>query len=522
MIQRLLVALLIFVSPIFVNAGEVRAIYFPVNGPNSFRDDFHEPRGVSGEREHLGVDIIAAKMTPVVSTVDGYVSYVVSPEASWGYSISVRDDAGYQYRYLHINNDTPGTDDGKGGEANAYVSGIKRGARVSAGQHIGWVGDSGNAEDTVSHLHFEIRGPNRTPINPYESLVAAAARSPISGSIKVGGGPVVVVDTKDGEQGVAAGAAYIFVTDLSEGMSGEAVRQLQFKLKAFGYFTSSVTGYFGPITRSGVIAYQLAQGINSTGTMNGETRALFNADISVIPGSNALPENLSEGSRKEAVRLLHTRLKNLGYYTGPISDYYNAVTREAVRKYQVANGLSPSGIVGQDTWEKLSQNIDQAVTVIGTNSAYVFIDNLSEGMRGEAVRQLQIKLKNLGYFMASVTDYFGPITRAAVVSFQMAKGIEPVGQVGPQTRAVLNGLSALGPLTPMPGILTGDMYDGMRSESVRLLQTMLKGLGHYKASITDYYDAATREAVRSFQNANGINPTGLVDLQTRDALNSVH
>lgn len=88
--------------------------------------------------------------------------------------ISIKDAENYTYNYLHINNDMPGTDDGNGGPMLAYAQDVKLGNKVVAGQHIAWVGDSGNAENTVSHLHFEIIDPNGNAVNPYPYLQNAS------------------------------------------------------------------------------------------------------------------------------------------------------------------------------------------------------------------------------------------------------------------------------------------------------------------------------------------------------------
>jgi hypothetical protein len=109
-----------FIAFAFPASAISRPIAFPVKDPYSFRDDYLDPRG-GGTRKHLGIDIIAEKMTPVFSAVDGNITYVVSPEASWGYAIEIRDSDGYAYNYLHLNNDTPGTDDGKGGGVKEIV-----------------------------------------------------------------------------------------------------------------------------------------------------------------------------------------------------------------------------------------------------------------------------------------------------------------------------------------------------------------------------------------------------------------
>ena len=263
-----------FIIPFRVQAL-IRPMIFPVNGTSSFQDDFADPRG-GGTRTHLGVDIITAKMTPVVAVMDGTVTYVVSPQASWGYSISIRDAEGYQYRYLHLNNDTPGTDDGIGGEANAYAPGIVRGATVTKGQLIGWAGDSGNAEDVGSHLHFEIRDPNRTPINPFESLRAAA----------VGRNDITVRDIKSPPPSmttptstdIGLSSTYVFTKTLSSGSTGEEVRQLQMRLQALQYFVyPTATGYFGPITRDAVIKFQRANKIDPIGIVGPKTRAALNS-----------------------------------------------------------------------------------------------------------------------------------------------------------------------------------------------------------------------------------------------------
>lgn len=72
--------------------------------------------------------------------------------------------------------------------------------------------------------------------------------------------------------------------------------------------------------------------------------------------------------------------------------------------------------------------------------AIVFSRTLLVGMSGDDVKQLQLKLKALGFFPADTdaTGLFGPITEAAVKAFQASHGIPQLGIVGPLTRAALN------------------------------------------------------------------------------------
>ena len=119
-------------------ADEVYPIYFPMVGDFSFADNYGAPRG--GGRTHIGIDIMAPKMTPVIAAADGTVGWVSSTCCA----LQLQHTDGYESWYIHLNNDTPGTDDGQGW---GIAPGVIFGATVTAGQVIGWVGDSGNAEN---------------------------------------------------------------------------------------------------------------------------------------------------------------------------------------------------------------------------------------------------------------------------------------------------------------------------------------------------------------------------------------
>jgi murein DD-endopeptidase MepM/ murein hydrolase activator NlpD len=147
-------------------------IVFPVVGKTRFSNDWQAPR--SGNRKHAGTDLLAKKMSPVVAVADGEVVWVRAKKGKSCCYLSVRHDSqglAFESRYVHLNNDTPGTDDGKG---IGIAKGIKKGTRVLAGQLLGWVGDSGNAESTSPHLHFELRDEYGRPINPFPLLSRAA------------------------------------------------------------------------------------------------------------------------------------------------------------------------------------------------------------------------------------------------------------------------------------------------------------------------------------------------------------
>ena len=154
------------------SAAEVYPIVFPVVGENRFSDTYDACRDGCA-RTHQATDIMAEKMTPVVAAADGTVGWMSDTCCT----MELEHDDGYQSWYIHLNNDTPGTDDGR---AWGFAPGIVPGARVTAGQLIGWVGDSGNAEWVGPHLHFQLHYPDGSRFNPYQSLLAASHVNPLA------------------------------------------------------------------------------------------------------------------------------------------------------------------------------------------------------------------------------------------------------------------------------------------------------------------------------------------------------
>jgi len=128
----------------------------------------------SGGRRHKGNDLMAPRMTEVYAVADGVVLYVGRNRLS-GRNIKIDHDDGWESYYLHLNNDNPGTDDGDAPWSLTIAPGIEEGRQVKAGQLIAWVGDSGNAESTAPHTHFELRRDGYA-INPYSILSDAFDR----------------------------------------------------------------------------------------------------------------------------------------------------------------------------------------------------------------------------------------------------------------------------------------------------------------------------------------------------------
>jgi murein DD-endopeptidase MepM/ murein hydrolase activator NlpD len=140
---------------------------FPHVDPHSyFWNDWGQPR--SGGRRHRGTDIFSDRGSPVVAVADGFVVGMKRGRLS-GYMLRIRHADGWESWYLHLDDDTPGTTDNRGGPETAFAPGLEIGDFVEAGQVVGFVGDSGNARGSSPHTHFELHHRG-TRVRPFDYL----------------------------------------------------------------------------------------------------------------------------------------------------------------------------------------------------------------------------------------------------------------------------------------------------------------------------------------------------------------
>jgi murein DD-endopeptidase MepM/ murein hydrolase activator NlpD len=121
---------------------------FPVAGKHTFSDTFGAPR--SDVPAHVGADIFASFGTPVVAVADGRI-YRVGTLPISGNRLWLRDKRGFRYFYAHLSD---------------FAAAAYNGADVHAGEVIGFVGNTGDAEPTPPHLHFEVHMPDGAVVNP--------------------------------------------------------------------------------------------------------------------------------------------------------------------------------------------------------------------------------------------------------------------------------------------------------------------------------------------------------------------
>ena len=227
--------------------------------------------------------------------------------------------------------------------------------------------------------------------------------------------------------------------------------------------------------------------------------------------SSSSTTRLEKGSTGSDVKDLQTKLKKLGYYDAYVDGDYGDTTVAAVKAFQKKYNLTADGIAGKETLKKLDSVYENA------NSAKDD-DSLRMGDSGSAVKDLQTKLKKLGYYDGTVDSTFGSGTYAAVKAFQKKYNLTADGVAGSETLKKLDSAYKNADSDKDDGSLR----KGATGSAVKNLQTKLKKLGFYNASIDGDYGDTTVAAVKAFQKKYNLTADGVAGSETLKKLDSAY
>ncbi|MEH1836035.1 MAG: peptidoglycan-binding protein [Nostoc sp.] len=282
-------------------------------------------------------------------------------------------------------------------------------------------------------------------------------------------------------------------------------------LKKLGYFNGPVTGKFAGLTQNAVIKFQQANRIPADGVVGGNTqRALQRACQSRTSSRNTSgtlrsPSGqypvLSQGKTGAAVTRLQQRLRQLGYLNANPNGNFGPMTRNAVIRFQRNYRIAANGIVNRQTWN----------TLLGSSPTPT-----RSSLSTQQVRELQVRLRQLGYFKTNPTGNIGPITRKAIIQYQRNYRLPVNGIANAQVLESVRRTSTGGYATQQQG--RNYLTIGDQGENVRLVQERLGQLGFSNTSPDGFFNDYTRQSVIAFQQSSRLNSTGNVDWQTWQAL----
>ena len=297
---------------------------------------------------------------------------------------------------------------------------------------------------------------------------------------------------------------------LRMGDSGSAVKDLQTKLKKLGYYSGTVDSTFGSGTYAAVRAFQKKYNLTADGVAGSETLKKLDSAYKNA-NSDKDDDSLRMGDSGSDVKDLQTKLKKLGYYDGTVDSTFGSGTYAAVKAFQKKYNLTADGVAGIETLKKLDSAYKNADSDKDD-------DSLRKGSTGSAVKNLQTKLKKLGFYNAYVDGSYGDTTVAAVKAFQKKYNLTADGVAGSETLKKLNTAYKNADSDKDDGSLR----KGATGSAVKDLQTKLKKLGFYNASIDGDYGDTTVAAVKAFQKKYNLTADGVAGSETLKKLDSAY
>ncbi len=334
---------------------------------------------------------------------------------------------------------------------------------------------------------------------------------------------------------------------LEYGSKGTRVTKLQEALNQLGFSAGKADGRYGTGTQQAVTAFQRAQGLSVDGKAGKQTlqriEKVLAGEVTNVTPAPATPtptpnpygtvpsRTLRKGYQGDDVKSVQSRLKTLKYYSGSVDGKYGTGTMAAVSAFQAANGLHADGLAGTATYKILYSDaaVPYSETVVTpTPASTVPSRTLRSGDSGDDVKNVQTRLKALGYYTGTVDGKYGSGTVAAIVTFQTQNGLKADGAAGSGTYSVLFSDSAkeytktetAAPTATPAATPSRTLRSGDTGDDVKSLQTQLKALGYYTGTVDGKYGSGTVSAVVAFQKNNNLTMDGVAGSGTYKVLYS--
>lgn len=347
---------------------------------------------------------------------------------------------------------------------------------------------------------------------------------------------------------------YDTISDVVDEIFNEYISRKEFKEPLLAQYCNGTTVTCDGLSQWGTVSYA-EQGYNAFEILKvyyGNNIELRTANyeygtIQSYPGTA-----LRLGDKGEDVKTIQMQLNRIrkNYPAIPeitnVNGEFNEATKNAVKAFQKIFNLTQDGIVGKQTWYKISQIYVGVKNLAELNSEGEELDIpqtapteiLRLGSQGENVKIAQFLLKAIGAFYdeilpVQITGNFDNETEDSVKSFQSQFNLSADGIIGPKTWSKLIEiyksiepylLDSSGNLIKYPGYL---LKKGKRGEPVRLIQTWLNTIhSEYPfipaVTVDGIFGDKTREAVMTFQRWAGLVEDGIVGQLTWDKLYEVY
>jgi N-acetylmuramoyl-L-alanine amidase len=268
---------------------------------------------------------------------------------------------------------------------------------------------------------------------PFASLLLLAACAEPYGPPRLAGSPSTVTPTR------AAPAPIVPQASVE-------VRDAQQRLRTLGFYEGAIDGLWGPETQSAVERFQRQQGLEATARLDNATARALRADSAQSRAPAAGVQSRAPAAQAATpvtiadptdVRTLQNRLRQLGHFDRPADGVWGQSTQMALENFQKSRGLP----VGQMTTATVAAlGLDPAAfptRQAGAPGGATTASVTGDALEPRVVRNVQRRLRQLGFYGGGIDAVWGPNTQTALERFQQSRGLESNGQLNPATASAL-------------------------------------------------------------------------------------